>query len=87
MGMSMGMALKIDQPIPKQALVLMCLQYKSFENTWGKREIAPFPTVFSTSLEKFLPFSSNLNLSSANFFSLEESRICRLGKSYGHETQ
>ena len=28
----------------------------------------------------FLPFSSNLELSSANSFSLEESKICRLGK-------
>ena len=31
-----------------------------------------FPTVFSTLLEYFLPFSSNLKLPSANFFSLEE---------------
>ena len=29
-----------DIPIPKQALVFMCLQYKSFENTVGKGEIA-----------------------------------------------
>ena len=27
-------------PFPKQALVFMCLQYKSFENTVGKGEIA-----------------------------------------------
>ena len=27
-------------PFPKQALVFMCLHYKSFENTEGKREIA-----------------------------------------------
>ena len=45
----------------------MCLQYKSFENTAGKREIAYneqfllFP-VFSTHLENPLPFSSNLKL-------------------------
>ena len=31
-------------------------------------------------LENFLSFSSNLKLSSANSFSLEESKICRLGK-------
>ena len=42
------------------------------------RAISPFPTVFSTCLYKFLPFSSNLNLSSANSFSLEESKICHL---------
>ena len=28
------------QPFPKQALVFMCLQFKSFENTVGKEEIA-----------------------------------------------
>ena len=28
------------QAFPKQALVFMCLQYKSFENTVGKGEIA-----------------------------------------------
>ena len=27
------------EPFPKQALVFMCLQYKSFENTAGKGEI------------------------------------------------
>ena len=27
-------------PFPKQALVFTCLQYKSFENTAGKEEIA-----------------------------------------------
>ena len=33
----------------------------------GKGEIAPFPTVFSTFLENFLPFPSNLKLSSETF--------------------
>ena len=76
----------IDLPFPKQALAFMCLQYKSFENNVGKGEIARneqfllFP-VFSACLENFLPFASNLKLSSANSFSLEESKICRLGKS------
>ena len=64
----------------------MCQQYKSYENTVGKGEIARneqllhFP-VFSTPLKNFLPFSSNLKLLSANSFSLEESKICCLGKS------
>ena len=35
------------------------------------RAISAFPTVFSTHLDNFLPFSSNLKLSSANSFSLE----------------
>ena len=42
------------------------------------RAISPFPTVFSTCLKNFLPFSSNLILTSANSFSLEESEICHL---------
>ena len=43
-----------SQPFPKQALVFTCLQYKFFENTVEKREIArneqflPFP-------QRFLP--------------------------------
>ena len=41
---------------------------------------SPFPTVFSTCLENLMPFSSNVKLSSAKSFSLEESKICRLGK-------
>ena len=48
---------------PKQALVFTCLQYKSFENTVGKGEIARheqfllFPQCFLTILENFVPFS------------------------------
>ena len=58
-----------------------------FKKHCGKRgncsqpTISPFPTVFSTCFENFLPFSLNLKLSSANSFSLEESKICHLGKS------
>ena len=46
----------------------------------SKRAISPLPTVFSTYSENFLPFSSSSKLSSANSFSLEESKFCRLGK-------
>ena len=46
----------------------------------SQRAISPFHTLFSTLLENFTPFSSNLKLSSANSFSLEESKICRFGK-------
>ena len=52
---------------------------KSIENTVGKGEIAPFPTVFSSHLENFPSFPSDLKLS-ANSFNLEESKICCLGK-------
>ena len=61
-----------DQPILKQALVFTCLQHKSIANTVEKGEIArneqvsPFPTLFSTRLKNFLPFSLTLKLSSAN---------------------
>ena len=47
----------------------------------GKGEIArdkqflPFPTVFSNHLKNFIPFSSNLKLSSANLFSLKEYKL------------
>ena len=63
----------------------MYLHLVPFENTVGKGEIARneqfllFP-VFSTLSEDFLPFSLDSKLSSAISFSLEESKICRLGK-------
>ena len=61
----------------------MPLGNKPFENTVGKGEIAHneqfllLPQCFSTRLDNFLLFLSNLKLSSA-IFSLEESKICRL---------
>ena len=70
-------------PFPNKPLSLHVCSI-SLENTVGTGEIVPneqfflFP-VFSTRLENFLPFSSNLKLSSANSLSLEESKICRLG--------
>ena len=56
---------------------------QALTNTVGKGEIARneqflFFPVFSTCLDNFLPFSSNLKLLSANSFSLEESKICHL---------
>ena len=61
----------------------LALSYKPFENTVGKGEIAHYEQfllfpVFSTHLDSFLLFSSNLKSSSANSFSLEESKICHL---------
>ena len=40
---------------------------------------SPFLLLFSTHLENLLPFPSNLKLSFASCFSLEESKIYRLG--------
>ena len=57
---------------------------QAFWKHCGKRRncsiwaISPFPTVFSTHLHNFLPFSTNIKLSSAKCFRLEESKICCL---------
>ena len=72
-------------PFSKQALVFMCLQYKSFENTVGKGEIIHNEQFFlfavsSTLLIKFLLFSSNRKQSSAYCCSLKECKICHLEK-------
>ena len=67
-------------PFPNKPWVLCVCSTNLFENTVGKGEIARneqfllFPTVFSTLLENFLSFSSIFK------FSLEKSKICRLGK-------
>ena len=44
--------------------------------------MTPFdaPGKLAFCFDNFLPFSSNLKLSSANSFTLEESKISRLGK-------
>ena len=60
---NLGSNNRLHQLFPKQALVFMCLQNKSFESTAGKGEIACydqfllFLTVFPTLLENFLSFS------------------------------
>ena len=46
-----------------------------------RREMAPFRTAFSSYSEMFAPFSSNIKLSSANSLSLEEYKVCCVGKS------
>ena len=80
------MILNRIQPFSKQALVFTFLQYKSFENTMRKGEIAHneqfllFPQCFLPIQKNFLPFSSNSKLSFANSFSLKESKIYHLRK-------
>ena len=51
---------------------------QAFWKHFGKRRNSPFPTVFSTGMNNFLPFSSNLKLLSAKSFNSEESKISRL---------
>ena len=53
--MSCTEPLLLHQPFPKQALVFTCLQYKSFENTAGKGEIARYEQ-FLLFPQCFLPF-------------------------------
>ena len=72
-------------PFPNKPFFFTFLHYKSFENNVEKGEIARneqfllFPQFFQPVL-RTLPFSSNLTLSSASYFSLEESKIYLLGK-------
>ena len=62
---------------------------QDLENTVGKGEIARkeqfllFPTVFFTLFENFLPFSSNLRLSSAKTLNLEQ-YLSYLNLSFGN---
>ena len=76
--------IRLHKPISTQWHLLTPLGNKPFENTVVKGEIARneqfllFPQCFLPVWINFLPFSSNLKLSSANSFSLEESKICRL---------
>ena len=75
-----------SNPFQNKPWFFTCLQYKCFENTVGKGGIAHnkqfllYPTVFSTYLESILPFSSNIESLSPNSISLDESKICHLGK-------
>ena len=72
------------KPLPHNNTSFTPLGNKPFENTVGKGEIARneqfllFSQCFLPVFDTFLPLSSNLKLSSANSFSLEESKICRL---------
>ena len=73
-------------PFQNKSLFLHVCSTHPLKTLWGKGEIPHyeqfllFPTVFSTLLENFQPFSSNTTLSSANSFSWEEFNTCCLGK-------
>ena len=69
-------------PFPNKPWVFFtCQWYKHCgkRRNCSLRAISPFPTLFSTCLENFLPFSSNLKLLSADSFRVEGSKICRFG--------
>ena len=72
-------------PFPNKPWFLHVCSTNHFKHCGKKRNcllraISLLLAMFSTSLENLLPFLTNLKLSSANSFSLEESKICRLGK-------
>ena len=78
--LSFGKELTLSQANPGfyvQVLWKHCGNRRNY--SW--RDFSPFPSVFSTCLDNFLPSSSNIKLSSAYSFSLEESKMCRLVKS------
>ena len=55
----------------------LCVCSISLLKTLWEKEKLLIPTLYSTILENILPLSSNLNLSSADSLSLEESKILR----------
>ena len=68
--------LSVFNPFPNNPWFLRVCIVSLLKTLWEKGGIARN----SIRLENFQSFPSNLKLSSANFFSLEESKICRLGK-------
>ena len=62
----------LTQPFPRQAFVFMCLQYKSFENTVGKGELARneqvllSPQCFPLFWRTFVQFPSKMKLFAAS---------------------
>ena len=73
-----------ENPFPKKLWFLRVCSTSLLKTLLGKEKLLVTSNFsFSNSvfcLKSFLPFSSNLKLSSANSFSLEESKICHLGK-------
>ena len=70
-------------PFPHNDTFWRLWEKSLLKTLWEKEKLLvrsnfSFSQVFSTRLDNFLPFLSNLKLSSANSFSLEWSKICRL---------
>ena len=80
-----GHVIKELNPFPNKPW-FSCVCSTSLLETQREKEILrvmsnfSFCTVFSTHFENFRSILSNLKLLSANSFSLDESKICRLGK-------
>ena len=67
---------KLLNPFPNKPWFLHVSSTSLLKTLWEKEKLL----VFSTRLENFLSLLSNLKLSFANSLSLEESKICHLGK-------
>ena len=76
-------------PFPNKPWFLRVCSISLLKTLWEKEKLlvtsnfsfSHRPTVFSICLDNFLLLSSNSKLSSANSFSLEECKMCRLGMS------
>ena len=74
-----------NNPFPNKPWFLRVCSTSLMKTLWEKEKLL-VKSNFSFSLsvfskfDNFLPFSSNLKLSSAKSFGLEEPEICRLGK-------
>ena len=71
-------------PFPNKPWILCVCSTGLLKTLWEKNKLFAasnfsFSHSFSSRFENILPMSSNLKLSSANSFSLEKSKICRLG--------
>ena len=72
----------LSQTSPSFYMSAVQVLWKHCGKRWNCSEwaISPFPTLFSTLLENFPQFSSELKLLPANSFNSEESKIYRLGR-------
>ena len=76
-----GIKVVCFNPFPNRPWFLRVCSTSLLKTAWEKEKLlVTFPTVFSTRFVNFLPFSSNLKLSSAKSFSLEESKLYGFGK-------
>ena len=77
----------VVQPFPNNSLFLHVCSTNLLKTLWEKEKLL-VTSNFSFSHNIFYPFgkssaiSSNSRLSSANSFSLEESKLCHLGKGF-----
>ena len=72
-------------PFPNKPWFLRVCSTSLLKTLWEKEKLLvtsnfSFSQMFSTLLENFPPIPSNLELLSANYVSLEESKFCRLVK-------